>query len=45
MTANGTFDANQGGAASGYGDYGDSFVKLSTQGGAYRCPEWLLHRL
>jgi hypothetical protein len=33
MTANGTFDANQGGATAGYGDYGDSFVKLSTQNG------------
>lgn len=32
-TANGTFDANQGTVTSGYGDYGDSFVKLSTQSG------------
>jgi Putative binding domain, N-terminal len=33
MTANGTFDANQGSVTTGYGDYGDSFVKLSTQSG------------
>ncbi|MGC2662412.1 MAG: BACON domain-containing carbohydrate-binding protein [Bryobacteraceae bacterium] len=33
MTGNGTFDASQGSVTSGYGDYGDSFVKLSTQSG------------